>query len=160
MFDNNSKDTVLVIAAHPDDEVLGCGGTLARHSDNGDEINVVIISEGVTSRQISRNRETVSTDLSNLEQCALNSANILGVNNIELLDMPDNRLDSLDLLDIVKVIESFVSKYKPTTIYTHHSGDVNIDHRLIHEAIITACRPIPESNIKTVLSFEVASSTE
>ena len=156
----HEKQNVLVIAAHPDDEVLGCGGALARHSDNGDEIHVIIISEGLTSRQISRDRKSMSTELSDLGESALNSSKVLGIDNIELLNFPDNRLDSLDRLDLVKTVEMYVSKINPSTIYTHHSGDVNIDHRRIHEAVITACRPVPENQVKTILSFEVASSTE
>ena len=154
------KESVLVIAAHPDDEVIGCGGTIAKHHDNGDEINTIIMAEGSTSRSPKRNREQFIEELSLLSKAAKESANILGIKEIEILDLPDNRLDSMDLLDIIKIIENKIKKFNPTIIYTHHSGDVNIDHRLINDAVITAARPLPDSNIKRILSFEVASSTE
>ena len=154
------KESVLVIAAHPDDEVIGCGGTIAKHHDNGDEINTIIMAEGSTSRSPKRNREQFIEELSLLSKAAKESANILGIKEIEILDLPDNRLDSMDLLDIIKIIENKIKKFNPTIIYTHHSGDVNIDHRLINDAVIAAARPLPDSNIKRILSFEVASSTE
>ena len=151
---------ILVIAAHPDDEVLGCGATIAKHSQQGDQINVLILAEGSTSRDIIRDREKHQTELSSLSQAAYKASKILGVNSIELLDFPDNRLDSCDLLDIVKIIEKAIHKYKPEVIYTHHYGDVNIDHQLINKAVITATRTIPNQDIKTVLCFEIPSSTE
>ena len=154
------KESVLIIAAHPDDEVIGCGGTIAKHHDNGDVINAIILAEGSTSRSSKRNRDQFLNELSVLSEAAKESANILGIKEIEILDLPDNRLDSIDLLDIIKIIETKIEKFNPTIIYTHHYGDVNIDHRLINDAVITAARPLPGCNIKRILSFEVASSTE
>ncbi|MGM8366487.1 PIG-L deacetylase family protein [Virgibacillus sp. W0181] len=153
--------TVLVIAAHPDDEVLGCGGTMAKHIQNGDNVHSIILAEGITSRDRSRDRETNSERLSELGKAAQKANDILGVNSLKLYDFPDNRMDSLDRLDIVKVIEDIVNEVKPDILYTHHIGDVNIDHRRIHEAVITACRPIPGNHlVKELLFFETASSTE
>ena len=103
---NASGRRILVVAAHPDDEVLGCGGTIARHSDAGDCVHVLIVAEGVTSRQLCRDRALAAKDLSDLSRSARLSADILGVSHIEILDYPDNRLDSLDRLDLVKVLES------------------------------------------------------
>ncbi|MNI72395.1 GlcNAc-PI de-N-acetylase [compost metagenome] len=86
---------------------------------------------------------------------------ILGVKSLELYDFPDNRMDQLDLLDVTKVIEGFINKYKPDIVYSHHIGDVNIDHRCIHQATVTACRPIPGNHrVKQLLFYEVSSSTE
>ncbi len=153
-------NSILVIAAHPDDEILGCGGTIAKHINNGDIVNILIISEGETSRQENRDRSLSEDKLDMLSNSAKNASNVLGVNNLELLNLPDNRLDSLDRLDIIKIIEKKVEKYLPNIIYTHHSGDLNIDHQLINEATITATRPMPGNKVQTILSFETVSSTE
>lgn len=156
----NSK-RILVVAAHPDDEVLGCGGTIARHSDAGDHVQILIVAEGLTSRESHDQQAPNSTsELNLLAQSAHNASLILGAKGMELLGMPDNRLDSLDRLDLVKEIEARVYAHQPDIVYTHHSGDVNIDHRRLHEAVITACRPTPGQSVKRILSFEVPSSTE
>ncbi len=151
---------VLVVAAHPDDEVLGCGATIARHAKAGDEVHVVILAEGVTSRDRTRARQEHSADLSELAKAAHAANKILGVQSLLLHDLPDNRLDSIDLLDIVKLLEDCIQTIRPDILYTHHAGDVNIDHRRIHEAVITASRPQPGQTVKTLLFFEIQSSTE
>lgn len=152
--------TVLCIAAHPDDEILGCGATLAKHAHLGDHVHILIMAEGETSRQVSRDRLSASRKLSHLVLSANKASSVIGADSVDLLSFPDNRLDSLDLLDLVKPIEDCVSRLKPSIIYTHHPGDVNIDHTLVHKAVITACRPQPGHCVKTLLSFEVQSSTE
>ncbi len=151
---------VLIISAHPDDEVLGCGGTIAKHVQNGDEVHVLILAEGVTSRDEVRERERRAGELSQLAQAAHEAGRILEVQSVELHDFPDNRMDAVDLLDVVKVVETAIDKYKPDMVYTHHAGDVNIDHRIVHQAVVTACRPLPGQCVKTLLFFEVPSSTE
>lgn len=150
----------LFIAAHPDDEVLGCGGTIVKHVQNGDEVHVVILAEGVTSRDKVRERESRAGELSQLAQAAHEAGRILGVQSVELHDFPDNRMDSVDLLDVVKVVETAIDRYKPDMVYTHHAGDVNIDHRIVHQAVVAACRPLPGQCVKTLLFFEVPSSSE
>ena len=150
----------LVIAAHPDDEVLGCGGTIARHADVGDQVQVLIVAEGATSRQQQRDLNQTSDELSALAQAAQQASVILGASGVELLNLPDNRLDSLDRLDLIKQIEERIARHQPQVVYVHHSGDVNIDHRRLHEAVVTACRPTPGQPVRRLLSFEVASSTE
>ncbi len=152
--------SVLVIAAHPDDEVLGCGGTIARHANSGDQVHVLIVAEGSTSRQQERDRAQVKDELSALAKAAQTAGSILGAASVELLDLPDNRLDSLDRLDLIKRIEASVERHQPESVYVHHAGDVNVDHRRLHEAVVTACRPTPGHVVKRLLSFEVASSTE
>jgi LmbE family N-acetylglucosaminyl deacetylase len=153
-------DSVLVVAAHPDDEVLGCGGTIARHVDAGDQVQVLIVAEGATSRHQQRDRIQSTDELSALAQAAQKAGAVLGATGVELLDFPDNRLDSLDRLDLIKRIEECIGRHQPQVVYVHHAGDVNIDHRLLHEAVITACRPMPGHVVRRLLSFEVASSTE
>ena len=154
------SSSVLVVAAHPDDEVLGCGGTIARHVDKGDVVHILIVAEGSTSRQQQRDRSQAADELSALAKASHAAASILGVAGVELLDLPDNRLDSLDRLDIIKRIEERVDRHQPECVYIHHAGDVNIDHRRLHEAVVTACRPTPGHVVKRLLSFEVMSSTE
>lgn len=152
--------SILVLAAHPDDEVLGCGGTIARHAQAGDTVHVVILAEGITSREAHRNRDSASEGLSQLAYAAHKASKILGAASIELQSLPDNRMDSLDRLEVIKLVESFLGKYTPDIVYTHHSGDVNVDHRRTHESVVTACRPLPGHRTRTLLFFEVASSTE
>ena len=151
---------ILVIAAHPDDEVLGCGGSIAKWSRAGHKVYVLIMAEGATSRDKTRIRDIRKNKLFQLKESAQKAGNILGVKSVTLLDFPDNRMDSLELLDIIKEIESVVYKLKPEVVVSHHSGDLNIDHRIVHEAVMTACRPQPGHPVKRILSFEVASSTE
>ena len=154
------NQNILVVAAHPDDEVLGCGGAIARHADSGDRVHVLIIAEGATSRQVHRNRIQASDQLSDLYKSAHSASRILGVEKLEMFDFPDNRLDSVDRLELIKLIENKIFDYTPDTVYLHHSGDVNIDHRRLHEAVVTACRPVPHHPVKRLLSFEIPSSTE
>ncbi len=151
---------ILVVAAHPDDEVLGCGGAIARHVENGDQVHVLILAEGLTSRDDIRKRKRRQTELSELAQSAKQANMLLGVKSLVLRSFPDNRMDSLDLLDIVKVIENIITEYQAQIVYTHHSGDVNIDHQIAHKAVVTACRPFPGQSIRRLLFFEVPSSTE
>ena len=151
---------VLVVAAHPDDEVLGCGGTIVQHADAGDQVQVLIVAEAATSRLQKRDRLQADEELSTLAQSAQRAGPTLGAAVVELLDLPDNRLDSLDRLDLIKLIEQRIENHQPQVVYVHHAGDVNVDHRRLHEAVVTACRPTPSHPVKRLLSFEVASSTE
>lgn len=150
---------VLIVAAHPDDEVLGCGGTIARHADRGDRVDILILSEGATSRMALRDRHAMQDELRRLHSSAHAASSILGA-SVTLHDFPDNRMDSVDLLDVVKRVEAVISAVRPSIVYTHHAGDLNIDHRIVHEAVITACRPFPGQCVRTLLFFEVPSSTE
>ena len=154
------RNKVLVVVAHPDDEVLGCGGSIARHADFGDEVQILIVSEGATSRQTQRNRDFAREQLADLTKAAEKASEILGVSGLEMLNLPDNRLDSMDRLDLIKTIESRVHRHQPNMVYVHHAGDVNVDHRRLNEAVVTACRPTPGHSVRCLLSFEVASSTE
>lgn len=153
------NNSIAVIAAHPDDEVLGCGGTIAKFASEGSAVHVLVLADGESSRDDSA--ENAQPDrIMDRKDMAVRAGEILGVASIELLDLPDNRLDSLALLDVVKSIEKFIDTCHPSTILTHYSGDVNIDHRVVHDAVITACRPQPGFPVKELLFFEVPSSTE
>lgn len=152
---------VLIIAAHPDDEVLGCGGTMARHVASGHEVVSVIMAEGLTSRDVKRDRGAHEAGLNELSEAAHRANKVLGVERLKLLDFPDNRMDSVDQLDINKTVERLIEEFLPNLLYTHHVGDVNVDHRRIHEAVVTACRPMPgKHRVETILFFETLSSTE
>jgi len=151
---------ILVVAAHPDDEVLGCGGTIANHIRNGDEVHVLILAEGMTSRYYTRDPEGRRDDIIKLRNMTNEAHKILGSNSVKLMDFPDNRMDSVDLLDIVKEVENEINGRKPAIIYTHHNGDLNVDHRITHQAVFTACRPEPNTTVKKIYCFEVPSSTD
>lgn len=153
-------DTVAVIAAHPDDEVLGCGGTLARMVDEGCTVHILLMADGETSRTSGTGQPVDAGRLAARNAAAEAACKILGCASVEVLAFPDNRLDGLELLDVVKCIEKFVQRYRPVTVLTHHAGDVNIDHCVVHDAVITACRPQPGHPVKELLFFEVPSSTE
>lgn len=174
------NNTVFVIAAHPDDEVIGCGGTIACHAANGDDVHILIMAEGITSRedyegyqdkehysgdqgsndQDSDDQDSDKNKLIQLAKAAKDAGKMLGASSVELLSFPDNQMDSVLLLDVVKAIEKRIKKIQPSIVYTHHRGDVNVDHQIVNKAVVTACRPMPGQCVKTLLFFEVASSTE
>lgn len=148
---------VLVVAAHPDDEVLGCGGTIARHAAEGDAVEVAFLADGVTSRSPGG---TNDPGRQRREDAARRAAEILGTGSPRFLGFPDNRLDDVPLLEIVRAVEAVVAEVKPDIVYTHHGGDLNVDHRIAHQAVMTACRPLPGRSERSILAFEVVSSTE
>ena len=152
--------TILILAAHPDDEVLGCGGTIARYAHEGANIHIVFLADGVGARQ--QNKVMSATNIAGLarREAAEVAAKILGAQSVTFGEFPDNRMDSIDLLDIVQFVERQVNQFRPELIMTHHASDLNLDHRLVHQATVTACRPQPNHFVETVLFFEVPSSTE
>ena len=155
----NKNNSILVIAAHPDDEVLGCGGTIVRLKNELNSIYVAILGEGITARYNQRERAEGGV-LEVLRKSSERVAEILGIKDLFLFNLPDNRFDTVPLLDIVKIIEGLIEKIKPTIIFTHHGGDLNIDHSIIHRATLTATRPIAGYSVKQVYAYEVPSSTE
>ena len=151
--------TTLVVAAHPDDEVLGCGASIYKWATAGDDVHVLILAEGITSRDISLESNAISA-LDELAEAARAASRILTVSSLSLHDFPDNSMDTVRFLDIVKIVETFVSKLTPNVVVTHHVGDLNIDHRITHNAVLTACRPVPGCCVKRILCFETPSATE
>jgi len=147
--------TILVVAAHVDDEALGCGGTIARHAVNGDEVHVIFMADGVASRD-----QQNCNELQLRNEAAERAAAILGIKAIYHQNLPDNCMDSLPLLDIVQPLEKLINEIRPDTIYTHHIGDLNVDHRITHQAVMTVCRPQPDYFVSEIYVFEVMSSTE
>jgi LmbE family N-acetylglucosaminyl deacetylase len=152
--------TILVIAAHPDDEVLGCGGTMACAAAEGHDVHVAILGEGISSRY-NRRDEAPSAAFKQLQDDARAAAASLGAKSVSFAGLPDNRFDEVALLEIIKQVEEWIATYRPSAIYTHHPGDLNIDHGLTFRAVLTATRPgASRPAVTDVYAFEVPSSTE
>jgi LmbE family N-acetylglucosaminyl deacetylase len=146
---------IAVVAAHPDDEVLGCGATLAKMARAGRQVHVLLLADGETSRTSASSsaqvqRATAAEAARDAMSCA----------TVTQLSMPDNRLDSVDLLDVVKEVEAFLQRWRPTLVFTHFAGDVNVDHRIAHDAVLAATRPQPGFFVEELAFFEIPSSTE
>ncbi|MDR3048572.1 MAG: PIG-L family deacetylase [Elusimicrobiota bacterium] len=146
---------ILIVAAHPDDEVLGCFGTVAKMLRRGGIGYTLILSGGKTSRDNSS-----KDDLDLIRQEAQKANQLIGIKDVSLSNFPDNAFDSVPLLNIVKEIEKIKNEIKPDIIFTHHLGDINIDHQITHKAVLTAARPIKDESVKTIYSMEIPSSTE
>jgi N-acetylglucosamine malate deacetylase 1 len=147
-------EIVLAIVAHPDDEVLGAGGTLARHAAQGDEVHLLFLTDGTGARGADQRAVTRRA------QAAREAASALGAREPTFFQFPDNRLDQVDLLDVIQAIEAVVVKLAPVTVYTHHAGDLNVDHVRCHRAVLTACRPMSGSSVRRIYGMEIPSSTE
>ena len=162
---------VLVIAAHPDDEILGMGGTLKKLSRKN-KITILIMATGIFARRESNYKNSTKyhsedSTIKEMEQQTINlkkdakkALKVVGVKNIEFLDFPDNEMDTISTLEVTKSIEKHIDLCNPDTVFTHSIHDVNIDHRIIYNATITATRPSINNNVKQVISFEVPSSSE
>ena len=153
MNDYSRNLKVLVVAAHSDDEVLGCGGTLMRHLSQGDEVRIIFLTNGVGGRGSNEGADVRKLACKNV-------MNVLGVSSFQQFDFPDNQLDTVPLLEIVQKVEQTVFSFKPDIIYTHYAEDLNIDHRICSAAVSTACRPLPISLHREIFGFEINSSTE
>ena len=151
--------STLVIAAHPDDEVLGCGGTIAKRSAAGEAVFIVILGEGMTSRT-ERREDADPAAVNTLHARSAEVAELLGARDLFMFSLPDNRFDTVPMLEVVKHIEQLIGRLQPSVVYTQHGGDLNIDHVVTYRATLTATRPVPGSPVQTVYSYEVASSTE
>jgi LmbE family N-acetylglucosaminyl deacetylase len=156
----DKKKKILIVAAHPDDEILGCGGSVVKSVKEGYSVSTLILGEGITSRDKKRNRKKREEEIKQLKEQIYKANAVIGVKDVFIYDLPDNRFDEVALLDIVKVIENIKEKIRPDIVYTHHRGDLNIDHRITLEAVLTACRPIEGETVKEIYSFEAPSSTE
>lgn len=144
----------LVVAAHPDDEVLGCGATMAALADAGLRVETVFLTDGEYART-----GATTSDVQRRRASAELAQELLGGAGVTFGDFPDNRLDTVPLLELVQFIEVAVDRVRPRLVLTHHSGDLNIDHEITARAVLTACRPIPESTVREIVAFEVLSAT-
>jgi LmbE family N-acetylglucosaminyl deacetylase len=142
---------VLTVAAHPDDETLGAGGTMARLAAASHEVHVCILTDGVTARHRHVDQQ---------QKCAMRACEVLGVSDVMFCGLPDQRLDALPLLDVITPIDKHVSQIQPDLVITHFGQDANQDHRIVFQATLVATRPVPGSSVATVLCYETASSTE
>jgi N-acetylglucosamine malate deacetylase 1 len=151
-------ERVLVVAAHPDDEALGCGGTIARHVKAGHCVKILFLADGVGARNP---QDTAQSDLlCERRSASLHAISHLGAREPTFLDFPDNRLDTVALLDVVQAIEKHAFEFAPTRVYTHHGNDLNVDHRVAAQAVMTAFRPVPHQGVRSIYGFETLSSTE
>jgi len=147
------KNKILIIAAHPDDELLGCGGTIFKLKKTHD-INVIFLTNGVSAR--TKNKLAVQK---RKKEC-LKVFKYLKLPKPTIFNFPDNQLDKIPLLKIIKKIEQKIEVLKPNIIFTHYENCLNIDHQIAYKATITACRPLKQNTVKTILSYEVMSSTD
>jgi LmbE family N-acetylglucosaminyl deacetylase len=160
MIDFKNKK-IMIVVAHPDDELLGLGGTMNKliHEYNV-QTHVIILGEGITSRSESRNVEQWQEVLKKHKENIVQAQKSIGYHSVSVYDFPDNRFDTVALLDIVKVIEKEKKEFVPDVIFTHHGGDLNIDHQRTFEAVMTSSRPMDHETVKTIICFETASGTE
>lgn len=152
---------IMIVVAHPDDELLGLGATMHRLIKNN-KINthVVILGEGITSRGDVRDQKKWEIELAIHKQNIYLAQKEIGYHSLSLYNLPDNRFDTVALLDIIKIIEKEKETFRPDCIFTHHGGDVNIDHQRTFESVITACRPMIGESVKSIITFETPSGTE
>lgn len=146
---------ILVVAAHPDDELIGPGGTLIKHIQRGDVVYCLILGEGIMARD-----NADSTEVKMLHERARFAGKIIGFQEMTFADFPDNAFDTVSLLKIAKVVEGQLEKIKPDIVYTHHEYDLNVDHKLAFQAVLTACRPCNPDCPRELYTFETLSSTE
>ncbi len=154
MAERRQPRKIAVIVAHPDDEALGAGGTMARHASRGDIVHPIFLADGVGAR----GQDAAAAE--KRAQAGRLAAAALGAGEPRFLGFPDNRLDTVALLEIIQAIEQIIARIGPDTIYTHHQGDLNIDHVICHRAVLTACRPLPQCTVRRIYAMEVPSSTE
>jgi len=159
--DSFKNKKIMIVAAHPDDELLGLGATMHKLIHGfAVETHVVILGEGITSRADERDTTEWEKELAIHRKNIREAQQCIGYHSVNTYDFPDNRFDSVALLDLVKTIEKEKSSFKPDVIFTHHGGDLNIDHQRTFEAVMTACRPMKGEMVKTIITFETPSSTE
>jgi LmbE family N-acetylglucosaminyl deacetylase len=158
---NFQNKKIMIVVAHPDDELLGLGASMHRLiKEYNTSTHVVILGEGITSRSDTRDKSLWEKELAKHKENIKNATAAIGYGSVKTYDFPDNRFDSVALLDIIKIVEKEKQAFGPEIIFTHHGGDVNIDHQRTFEAVITACRPMAGEQVKTIVSFETPSGTE
>lgn len=142
---------ILALVAHGDDEVIGCGGALARHVQEGDAVFLVVMADGVSSRQ--------SGQTSERDRAIRTSCDILGIQLLHRFDFKDNQLDVYPLLELVQAVETVINPMVFDVVYTHSKKDLNVDHRMVHDTAMTVFRPVPDQKLKAIFAFETLSAT-
>lgn len=161
MFELLKNKKILIVVAHPDDELLGLGATMHQCIENQNvKTHVVILGEGITSRSVVRDQKKWENQLAIHRKNIQMAQKAIGYHSVSIYDFPDNRFDTIALLDIIKIIEKEKEAFQADVIFTHHGGDLNIDHQRTFEAVVTACRPMAEEKVKTIIAFETPSGTE
>ena len=151
----------MIVVAHPDDELLGLGGTMNKWINEMDIItHVVILGEGITSRSDARDVDKWEFELKQHQSNIINAQKAIGYHSFSTFNLADNRFDTIPLLEIIKIIEKEKANFLPDFIFTHHGGDVNIDHQKTFEAVMTACRPLSEEKVQAIITFETPLGTE
>lgn len=152
---------ILVVVAHPDDELLGLGATMHKLITEQQVItHVVILGEGITSRSKQRDVKLWEKELEIHRSNIRKAQQAIGYHSVNTYDFPDNRFDSVALLDLVKVVEKEKETFQPDVIFTHHGGDLNIDHQRTFQAVVTGTRPMKGEHVGTIITFETPSGTE
>ncbi|MBR1495699.1 MAG: PIG-L family deacetylase [Acidaminococcaceae bacterium] len=157
-MENMENEKILVIAAHPDDEVLGAGGTIAKYTAQGADVAVLIVTDGSTSQY--RNDSKLLEIIEAKRKETVNCAAVLGVKHIFYGGLPDMKLDVTPHIEINQVIENVIDIFQPNTVFTHFFGDINKDHQRVSESTLVACRPTAGQCVKRVFLYSVPSSTE
>lgn len=152
------SENILIVAAHPDDEILGCGGSIKKFTKKGDKVHVMFLADGESSRDITKN--LLNKNIEQRKIAAKKANKLVGASIYEFLNFPDNQLDTVPLIEITKKIEDAINFLRPSTLITHNEFDLNQDHKITFEACAIACRPQPNNTVKKILCFEVPSSTE
>lgn len=151
------KKTVLIVVAHTDDETLGMAGTIYKHSQKGDRVYSISMTNGVGSRNM---HEDIEIEIEKRIESALRASDILGFKWLGGGSFPDNEMDTVSMLSVTKKIEEAKATIKPDIVYTHNGADLNIDHRIVSQAVLTAFRPQPEETWEELRAFEIPSSTD
>lgn len=161
MLESLRNKRIMIVVAHPDDELLGLGATFHKLiNEYNVQTHVVILGEGITSRSDTRDVEIWKNEMATHRENIKKAQLAIGYHSTSIYDFPDNRFDSVALLDIIKVVEKEKAAFMPEVIFTHHGGDVNVDHQRTFEAVHTACRPMQQEIVKTIITFETPSGTE
>lgn len=161
MLESLRNKRIMIVVAHPDDELLGLGATFHKLINEFNvQTHVIILGEGITSRSDNRDVKVWKKELAIHRKNIKNAQLAIGYHSTSIYDLPDNRFDSVALLDIVKIVEKEKKDFNPEVVFTHHGGDVNIDHQRTFEAVLTACRPMNDEKVRTIITFETPSGTE
>lgn len=151
---------VLIIAAHPDDETLGCGGIISKYLEQNVEFNVLFIGEGSTCRFTDPSEPEAKTSIQLRAKSALLAMDFLGIQHTVFHNLPCGRFDQVPIISINKIIEDAISDFEPDTVFTHSPNDTNNDHRIVFNSTLMATRPGAKNHICRLLSYEVLSSSE
>ena len=161
MLEYLKNKKIMLVVAHPDDEVIGIGATVNKMvNELMCDIKCLILGEGITSRDKSRDINLRKNEIEIHKNNTLIAKDKIGYSKLSQYDFPDNRFDTIPLLDIIKIIEEEKNDFSPEIIFTHHGGDLNIDHQITFKAVLTATRPTVSESVKSIFTFETYSGTE